>query len=216
MKKECLPYEQAEQKLREIKLERRIKRVMRKEGVDRYVAQVRLQELRVEKASTRKERKERIRSAKQAYLQQKNEERIRRYAESKGLSYEAAKVALVALESSIAKAAKSEQRRQRILSDRTHAILNLERSPEVTSGQVAYECRVQHLAAIDRYAPFLPWYKQPFFLRAARLYGEASEHCAPKGQVLAVFASEQTLVAKANRRMLRRAIQRLLSYAKQT
>jgi len=119
MKKECLSYEQAEQKLREIKLERRIKRVMRK-GVDRDVAQIRLQELRVEKASARKERKERIRSAKQAYLQQKNEERIRRYAESKGLSYEAAKVALVALESSIAKAAKSEQRRQRILSDRTH------------------------------------------------------------------------------------------------
>jgi hypothetical protein len=95
------------------------------------------------------------------------------------------------------------------------AILNLERYVEVTSGQVAYEFRVQHLAAIERYVPFLPWYKQPFFRRAARIYGEASEHCAPKGQVLAVFASEQTQVAEANRRMLLRAIQRLLSYAKQ-
>lgn len=96
------------------------------------------------------------------------------------------------------------------------AILNLERYAEVTSGQVAYEFRVQHLAAIDRYVPFLPWYKQAFFRRAARIYGEASEHCAPKGQVLALFASEQTLVAEANRRMLLRAIQRLLCYAKQT
>ena len=96
------------------------------------------------------------------------------------------------------------------------AILNLERYPEVTSGQVAYEVRVQHLAGIDRYVPFLPWYKQPFFRRAARLYIETSEHCAPKGQVLALFASEQTLVAEGNRRTLLSAIQRLLSYAKQT
>jgi hypothetical protein len=97
------------------------------------------------------------------------------------------------------------------------AVLNLEHNPGLPSAQIVHDFRVQHLAAIQRFRPFVPWHRRRSFDKAAREYESACQIASEGGDgVFALFASETTDYDKAKRQALYDAVQQLLSHAKQT
>ncbi len=93
-------------------------------------------------------------------------------------------------------------------------VLSLEQGNIPSAGIVSVS-RIQHLAAITAFRPYVPSLRCSNFDKASERYQQCCAACM-EGGVFALAASETTEYAKANRERLLASIEHLLSYAKQT
>lgn len=92
-------------------------------------------------------------------------------------------------------------------------LLNLRENPDCPLAQIAYDFHSQHLAAIDKYRTFIPfWSRRRFEIDVAH-YKDAHNIAIEYGSVFAFALSEKFEVARAKRQYYKEAINRLLTHA---
>lgn len=92
-------------------------------------------------------------------------------------------------------------------------ILNLRENPDCPLAQIASGFHSNHLAAITKFRLNVPVWCRHCFEKDVTHYKETYEVARSNGDVFALALSENTEIARTNRKLYSQAVERLLSHA---